>query len=298
MKVIVTGSLGNIGKPLTSALVQKGHTVTVISSNPAKQKDIETLGATAAIGSLEDARFLTRVFTGADVVYCMVPPNYHTTGADPIVYCKQIGNNYAQAIRQSGVKRVIHLSSFGADLDKGTGIILGAHHVEQILGELSDVAITHMRPTYFYYNMLHYVGMIKNAGLIATNYGEEDKLILVSPLDIAAAIVEEIETPATGRKVRYVASDELTANEAARILGAAIGKPDLKWVTITNDQMQHGLEANGVPPNIAALTVEMFACLHSGELSKDYERNKPISLGKVKLTDFAVAFAAVFAKNQ
>lgn len=297
MKITVTGSLGNISHPLTTTLVQKGHTVTVISSNPEKQKDIEALGATAAIGTLEDVDFLTKAFAGADVVYCMVPPNYHTTGDDPVIYCKQIGNNYAQAIRQSGVKRVIHLSSFGADLDKGNGIILGAHHVEKILGALPGIAITHMRPTYFYYNIFRYVGMIKNAGLIATNYGDDDKLILVSPLDIAAAIVEEIETSAAGRKIRYVASEELTASEAARILGNAIGKPDLKWVTISDEQMQRGMETNGVPANIAAYTVEMFACMRSGELSKDYERNKPTVFGKVKLMDFANEFAAVFAKN-
>lgn len=75
MKVIVTGSLGNISKPLTQELVQKGHTVTVISTKPEKQKDIEALDATAAIGSLEDVDFLTATFTGADGVYCMIPPN-------------------------------------------------------------------------------------------------------------------------------------------------------------------------------------------------------------------------------
>lgn len=32
MNIVLTGSLGNIGKPLTKALVEKGHTVTVISS--------------------------------------------------------------------------------------------------------------------------------------------------------------------------------------------------------------------------------------------------------------------------
>jgi uncharacterized protein YbjT (DUF2867 family) len=58
MKVIVTGSLGNISKPLAKELVGKGHTVTVISSKPEKQKDIEALGAAAAIGSLEDVDFL------------------------------------------------------------------------------------------------------------------------------------------------------------------------------------------------------------------------------------------------
>lgn len=40
MKIILTGSLRHIGKPLTEGLVQKGHAVTVISSKPEKQKDI------------------------------------------------------------------------------------------------------------------------------------------------------------------------------------------------------------------------------------------------------------------
>src|SRR5688572_30240259 len=151
MKVVVTGSLGHISKPLTKALVQKDHTVTVISSKPEKQKDIEALGATAAIGSLEDVDFLTATLTGAEAVYAMVPPNF--SEPDQVAYYRRIGNNYAQAIQQSELKRVVFLSSYGAHLDKDTGLILGAHHVEGILNELSDVAITHLRPGYFYYNL-------------------------------------------------------------------------------------------------------------------------------------------------
>jgi len=294
MKIIVTGSLGNISKPLTQLLTQKGHEVTVVSSKPEKQKEIEALGAAAAIGSVEDVAFLTATFTGADVVYCMVPPNYWFNGADPIAYYQQIGNNYAQAIRQSGVKRVINLSSFGADLHQGTGFILGAHHVENILNGLSDVAMTHMRPTSFYNNLYGFIDMIKEAGLIAANYGGDDKLSFVSPRDIAVAIVEEIEAPPVSRKIRYVASDELTANQAAGILGAAIGKPDLQWIIITNEQMQSGLEARGLSRPVASNLVELYACLHSGELTKDYERNKPVSFGKIKLADFAKEFAIAF----
>lgn len=69
--------------------------------------------------------------------------------------------------------------------------------------------------------------MIKGLGFIGANYGGDDKIAMVHPRDIAAA-ASEIETPATGSKMRYVASDEHTANEAAHILGVAIGKPDLK----------------------------------------------------------------------
>jgi uncharacterized protein YbjT (DUF2867 family) len=296
MKVIVTGSIGNISKPLTKELVQKGHHVTVISSKLEKQTDIEALGATAAIGSLEDIDFLVSTFTGADAVYCMVPPNnYFDLNLDLLAYYRRLGNNYATAIEQSGVQRVVNLSSIGAHLEQGSGILLGAHDVEQILNELSsEIAITHLRPTAFYYNLLGYIEMIKAVGSIAANYGADRKIPWVSPIDIAAVIAEEIATPLAGKKVRYVASEELTGNETASILGAAIGKPDLKWVIISNAQMLGGLESAGMNPQIAVGLVEMYASLHSGLLAADYYRNKPTVMGKVKLVDFAKEFAAAF----
>ncbi|MBC7888715.1 MAG: NAD(P)H-binding protein [Ferruginibacter sp.] len=299
MKIIVTGSVGNISKPLTTALVQKGHAVTVISSKPEKQKDIEALGATAAIGSLEDVDFLAATFTGADAVYCMVPPNnYFDHNIDLIAYYGRLGNNYAEAIQRSGVKHVVNLSTIGAHLEKGSGILLGAHNVEQVLNELSsNITITHIRPTSFYYNLYGYADLIKAEGFIAANYGTDNKIPWVSPIDIAAAITEEITRPFAGRKVRYVASEELTGNETARILGAAIGKPDLKWILISGEQMQNALNAAGMNPQIAAGLVEMYASLHSGLLAEDYYRNKPAVMGKVKLTDFAKEFAAAFKQK-
>ena len=298
MKVIVTGSLGHISKPLTEELVQKGHHVTVVSSKAEKQKDIETLGAVAAIGSLEDALFLAETFTGADAAYCMVPPaNYFDQNLDLLAYYHRLGNNYAQAIRQSNVKRVVNLSTIGGNLEKGNGILLGAHDVEEILNKLPpDVAITHVRPTSFFYNLYGYTEMIKNTGVIAANYGAEDIVPWVSPVDIAAAIAEEIATPLAGRRVRYVASDERTCTDTASVLGAAVGKPDLKWVIVTDEQSRSGLEAIGMNSKIAAGMVEMYAGFHSGSLSEDYYRHKPEVLGKVKLEDFAKEFAAAFQK--
>ncbi len=292
MKVIVTGSLGNISQPLAKELVKKGHAVTVISSKPEKQKDIEALGAMAAIGSLEDINFLVSTFTGADAIYAMVPPNLAVP--DVRAYYRKIGSNYAQAIAQSDVKRVVLLSSVGAHLAQGTGLILGSYDVEGILNELPNVAITHLRPGYFFYNLYQFAGMIKEAGFIGANFGGEDNIVMADTKDIAAAAAEEIAAPATDRNVRYVASGEYTGNEAARILGAAIGKPDLKWVVFTDEQAQSGMEKSGMPANIVALFVEMYASIHSGALRQDYDLHKPTAMGKVKLEDFAKEFAAAF----
>ncbi|MDB5271819.1 MAG: azoB 1 [Chitinophagaceae bacterium] len=295
MKIILTGSLGHISQPLTRELVQQGHAVTVISSNSEKQKAIEALGATAAIGSIEDLTFLTATFTGADAVYTMLPPpTFFDHNFDLMAHCRMLGNNYAQSIQQSGVKRVVHLSSIGAHLDKDSGLILMHHELESILKKLSDVAITFMRPVAFHYNLLAFLPLIKNTGRMSSNYGAGDKVAWVAPADIAAAIADEIVTPITGRKVRYVASDELTCNEVASILGAAIGKPDLKWILITNEEMQNRLEGIGLNPRIAAGLVEMQSSMHNGEFFQDYYLNRPTVMGKVKLNEFAKEFAAAF----
>ena len=76
MKLVVTGSLGNISKPLTQILVEKGHDVTVISKDAEKVGQIEVVGAKAAIGSVSDTAFLTSAFEGANAIYTMVPPNW------------------------------------------------------------------------------------------------------------------------------------------------------------------------------------------------------------------------------
>lgn len=294
MNVVVTGSLGHISQPLATELVQKGHSVTIISSNPEKQATIEALGATAAIGSLEDAAFLVSAFTGADAVYAMVPPNFAVP--DMRAYYRRIGQNYVQAIGQARVKRVVYLSSYGADLAEGTGIILGAHDIENMLNALPDVAVTHLRPAYFYYNLYSFVDMIK-LGFIGANYGGDDKLVMVDPADIAVAAAEEIQAPTASQHVRYIASDDRTASEVAHILGAAIGKPDLSWVVFTDEQARSGMESNGMPPQLATAFVDLGASIHRGAMRQDYDLHPPATMGKVKLEDFAREFAAAFANG-
>lgn len=298
MKVIITGSLGHISKPLTNEMVQKGHDVTVISSNPDKQEKIEQLGATAAIGSLEDVEFLATTFSGADAVYTMVPPgNYFDAELDLLTYYTRLGKNYAQAVRTAGVKRVVNLSTIGGNLSEGNGILVGAHHVELILNELPpEVSITHMRPNSFYYNLFGYIDMIKSHGIIAANYGGDQVIPWVSPIDIAAAVAEELLTPFTGRKARSVGSEDLSGNEVAGILGEAIGKPDLKWVVVSDEETLNGLISIGMNPKIAAGLVEMYAGLQSGLLAQDYYQNKPAKMGSVKMKDFAKDFAVAFSR--
>lgn len=301
MKIVLTGSLGNIGKHLTTTLTQHGHAVTVISSQPERAKAIEAVGAKAAIGSMFDADFLAHTFQGADIVYLMetmeAAGDIFDKSVDFIATISQIGKQYKQAVEQSGVKKVIHLSSIGADMEKGNGILLFHHRVEGILNELpADVAIKFMRPVGFFTNMYSFINTIKNTGAIISNYGGDKKEPWVHPVDIAATIAAEMETPFAGREIRYIASDELSPNEIAAALGAAIGHPDLQWKVIPDEALLHKWLEIGFNRQVAEGFIEMQASQGSGRLYEDYYRHQPV-LGKVKLADFAKDFAAAFEQE-
>lgn len=299
MKITVTGSLGYVGMPLTQELIRKGHSVTVISSNPDKTTAIEAMGAKAAIGTMDDVDFLTNTFKGADAVYCMIAPygNFGDPDNDANAVIKRAdtaANNYVTAIRQSGVKRVVYLSSIGADMKEDSGLIIIHHNAEVTLNNLpAEVNISFIRPSGFYKNLFAFVHSIKNQDMIAASYGGSDRNIFVSNTDIAEAIVEALESQEKGRKVCYVASEELTCDEAAGILGAAIGRPDLEWVTISDEEQFNGYKAFGMNDSLAAQFAEMNASIHTGKFYKDYDLNKPV-LGKVKMKHFSQEFAAVY----
>jgi uncharacterized protein YbjT (DUF2867 family) len=291
MKITLTGSLGNISKPLAQSLISAGHQVTIISSSADKVKAIKDLGATAAIGSVDDIDFLTKAFTGADAIYTMCPPSYSAN--DYRAYIAGVGSNYAAAIKASGVTQVVNLSSIGAHLPDGTGPIKGLYDVEQLFNNLGGVSVKHMRPAYFYINLYGNTDMIKHAGIIGANYGESASLVLVHPKDIAIAIAEEIQQPFTGKSIRYVTSDVRTAAEVAAALGTAVGKPELKWVEFTDEQALGGMIDAGLPQEIAKNYVEMGTAIRSGVLWEDFNKNKP-AFSAIKLEDFAKEFAANF----
>jgi len=292
MKITVTGSLGNISRPLAQILVKAGHQVTIVSSKKEKTAEIQTLGAKAAIGSVEDVAFLGSTFAGADAVYTMVPPNFAANNWRR--YISGVGNNYAQAIRATGVKKVVNLSSIGAHLPDGTGPIKGLYDVEHTLNALDGVAVKHLRAGFFYNNFYANVNMIKHMGILGSNYAASNHLPLVNPADISDAAAEEIQRPFAGNSIRYVVSDEQTAGEVATILGAAIGKPELKWVEFSDGDALAGMKQAGLPEEIAKNYAEMGAAVRESKLWDDYIEHKPAVLGKRKFAEFAREFAAAY----
>lgn len=292
MKIAITGSLGNVAGPLTKQLLANGHELTVISSNADRKKDIEALGAAAAIGSITDESFLAGVFAGADAVFAMTPPNLGLKNI--VANTAAAGKAIANAIKQAGVKRVVLLSSIGAELDGGTGPIKGLHAIEKAYNELDGVNVTFLRAGYFYINFNNSIPMVQHSGILGSNLNPDTQVPLVHPKDIAAAAAEELVKETSGVNVRYIMSDVKTPAEITTAFGKAISKPELPWIPFSDEDNEQGMVQAGVPAEIASLYTEMGRGLREGKIQADFINGGHSIDGKVKIDDFAKEFAAAF----
>jgi uncharacterized protein YbjT (DUF2867 family) len=288
MKFTTTGSLGNVAKPLVEKLIAAGHKVTVITSKADRQSEIEALGAVAAVGSLSDAEFLTKAFEGADAVFTMMPPAMGTSNL--IQNIADAGQAYAQAIEAAGVTRVVMLSSVGADAAKGTGPVQGVHRVEQILQQLPGVNVTVLRSGFFYVNFFRDIPLIKSRSIFGNNYSGDVKLALTHPDDVAAEAAKELQTPGSGFEVKYIVGDISTGNEIAALFGPAIGKPELSWTTIPDEQLQQGMLSAGLPAELVGLITEMGQGVRAGIITQDFFATGAEVTGKIKLEQFVEEF--------
>ncbi|WP_126972994.1 NmrA family NAD(P)-binding protein [Gynurincola endophyticus] len=292
MKIVVTGSLGNIGKELTNQLVKAGNKVIVVTSSSNRKAAIEATGAIPAIGSVNDAVFLTETFKDADAVFAMTPPNLG--GSNVVENTVAAGKAFAKAFTDAGIQRVVLLSSIGADLPNGNGPIESLYHIENIYNEVKNVDFTFLRAGYFYTNYYNDIPVIKGAGIVGSNLPASTRIPLVHPRDIASAAAAFLQKTSAGEKIHYIVSDFRSAEEVAKALGTAVGKPELPWVEFTDEQALEGMTNAGVPAEIAGLYTDMGAGLRKGNIQADFIKNNAPVEGKTKLEEFAKEFAARF----
>jgi uncharacterized protein YbjT (DUF2867 family) len=297
MKYVITGGAGRISGPLTEKLLGTGHLVTVIGRDASKLGNLKEKGAVIAAGSVEDPSFLAFAFSGADAAYLMIPPNFQTD--DFREYQHLVGQNYIAALKSSGIRKVVFLSSIGAHMGKGSGPVDGLSDFEQLITkELPGTDVVFLRPSYFYQNFYQQAGMIRGMNIMGGNFSfTDEKMVLTDPSDIAEAAFQLLNNPVfSGKTVQYIASDERTTEEISKALAAAAGKPGTPWIEFTDEQALAGMLQSGLPAGMAKDYVDMGIALREGKMQEDYWKNRPTP-GKVKLEDFAKEFATVYANS-
>ncbi len=263
---VVTGATGNTGSVVANRLLDAGKKVRVIGRNQEKLKPFVARGAEAFVADLTDQAALTKAFSGAEGVYAMIPPDI--ANPDPRGYQKRVSDALAGAIRHSGVKQVVALSSVGADKDSGNGPVAGLHEFENKLNQIPGLNVVHLRAGYFMENTLGQPAAIRAMGKMAGPLKGDLKLPLIATGDIGAAAADLLlKLDFTGKSTRELLGQrDLSYDEITAIIAKAIEKPDLKYQLFPSEQIKPVFVKLGMSPAMADLLLDMSAGLNSGHM--------------------------------
>ncbi len=172
----------------------------------------------------------------------------------------------AAAVQNSGLKKVVSLSSVGADKPTGPGPVVGLYNLEQKLNRIDGLDVLHLRPGYFMENTLPQAGVIRAMGSDPGPIRPDLKFPMIATRDIGEAAADALlRGEFHGKQTKELHGQrDLSYTEAASIIGQAIGKPGLGYIQPPNDQVRGALVQMGMSDNLAGLLLEMAGAMNSG----------------------------------
>jgi uncharacterized protein YbjT (DUF2867 family) len=262
--ITILGASGKTGKAVAEALLQKGEKIRCVGRSLGHLQPLVDRGAEAFIGDQADARFLSSAFNkGTDAAYVLIPPKMDVDNVRD--YYKTMGTTIVKAIKTSGLKKVVFLSSLGAERDEGTGPVLGLHDVEKMLDRLSDVDIVFLRPGYFYENTLMNIGLIKSKKVIANAMDPDAPILMVSTKDIGSKAAELLsDREFEGHSVVELFGQRMSYKMVTEIIGDKIGIPDLPYTEASDRDAIDGMVAMGLSKSMAESFVELAHGISAG----------------------------------
>lgn len=270
---VITGATGHIGGRIARTLLRKGRQVRVIGRSMERLNPLVELGAEASAGTLTDETFLTSAFSGAEAVFTMIPPDLKTE--DFRGFQKSVTSATCKALDRTGVKRVVNLSSLGADRGSGNGPIAGLHDQEERLAKIKGLSVVNLRAAFFMENLIPNIAMIRDQGLNGTPLKPDLRIPMIATCDIADAAVECLMAPGTpGTTVlELLGQRDLSMNEVTAIMSEAMKMPNLLYVQFPYGAAREAMLKAGLSESIADLFIEMYKAINSGKLMNDLVRS-------------------------
>jgi uncharacterized protein YbjT (DUF2867 family) len=227
--IVIIGATGHTGSVAAEKLLAGGAKVRVLGRDAKKLEQLAKKGAEAVVADMTDAASVEKAFSGARAAHVLIPPN--PKAPDYRAYQERVNDNMAAALRKNGVAYAVVVSSTGADQSSGVGPVNGLHTLEQRLNAIDGLNVLSLRCGYFMENLLAQVGIIQSLGVMASPVRGDVPLPMIATRDIGEISAELLaKTEFNGKQTRELLGPRhVTYTEAAKIIGAAIGKPGLAY---------------------------------------------------------------------
>jgi uncharacterized protein YbjT (DUF2867 family) len=264
--VTVVGAGGNTGSRVTEVLTGAGVEVRSVGRSADRLAAAVALGARPAVGDLLDAGFLAEAMQGADAAYLMLPSEF---GPVPFRRAQdELGAALVAAVAGAGVRRVVALSSVGAEVPRGTGLLECLHAQEERLRSLVGVDVLLLRPGMFFTTFVPQLPAVRADGVLVGAVDGDLPVPMVAPRDVGEVAGRALLAgDFTGVQVREVLGPrDLTHAEVAAAMGRAVGVPGARYEAVATATYVEAMVAAGVPRDFAELDAGMAEGLNAGRV--------------------------------
>ncbi|WP_290635449.1 SDR family oxidoreductase [Aquisalimonas sp.] len=248
--ILVTGASGTIGSELLRELVRKGEPVrAAVHVRPLDVDGVETCNI-----DYDRPETLPPALEGVDSLFLL---SQQVTHEKPMV----------DAAREAGVRRIVYVSSFGADRD--TFIVGQLHREIELRIQETGMVWTFLRPNYLMQNFITLMGHdIRNEDAFYDSIGDA-RVSRIDTRDVSHVAARVLtESGHDNRAYELSGPEAITHHHAAEMLSEVLGRR-IRYVELDDDSFRRRLIAQGVPEDFAGFVEDVNRRNRNGETHDD-----------------------------
>lgn len=258
MTITIMGASGRVGGAALDAVAQAGHPVRALCRNP--PTDTTRAGVKWWAVDAFDSAALAAAFAGSTAVFVMNPiaPDAEDVGEQ----AGRLSASVAGALRTAAVPYAVALSSQGAHLPAGTGIVGTLHGFETALrSTMIDMAI--LRPAYFMESWLPIAMIAAQTGQMPALLTPLDRAVdTVSARDVGTAAGRLLLSPQPGI-YEVTGPRRYSESDAATILSRHLGR-QITAKPVPGDEVTEFYRQAGFSASFSSGVAAMYAALNRG----------------------------------
>ena len=269
--ILVTGATGKVGSELVRRLAESKKSFRALVRSAGKAEAMREIGGEAVVGDLGDAAAVGTALRGVEKLFLLT----NSVPEQP-----QIEARLVEAAKAAGVRRVVKLSSIGADAPEAP-IFLRLHGDAERSIEGSGLEWTFLRPNFFMQNYLDFADAIRTTGVLASPAGEGRHA------DIDARDVGEVaarvltEDGHEGRSYELTGAEAYSFGDVARRIAKVTGR-EVRFVDQSEEDGYRALVKAGESEWSARAWVELLDWFQRGEGTRN---GSAVSLGVEEILD-------------
>lgn len=282
---IILGASGQVGSQIVADLTEMKLPVRAIIRDEKKADKIREMGAEVFIANNHNVDSLIDAFRDGETIFVLTPESGEIENI--LGDTERVLENYQRAIALSSIKKLVGLSSMGAEHAAGTGNLLMSYMLEHAFVDM-NIEKTFIRPAYYFSNWLPYLDTVKNTSVLPTFYPEDLKIPMISPWDVARFLADTIAGKMESGKIYELQGPDIYSSaDVAKAFSDALGI-QVKAKQIPRKEWEQSLQNLGFSKDGIENFIEMTEVVISGKTQTGVAGTVPAK-GETSLTQYIKA---------